>query len=174
MYLFNASNIFLFKPQQKPHLPLQRITPKRWSTLQGKDTPLFHQRKRIKISFPDILVKMEPLNLISEALTLTAAPGRQALNLESLHQCTVSDELQRGDFVRAYRPRSEKTEPLEMESTSGSVRKGANFLWECSSPLPSVNALRWENSRIAQISDQPGCENKETKSEESCSRQISR
>lgn len=116
---------------------------------------LLHQKKRIKSSFPDILVKMEPLNLIPEALTLIAAPGRQALNLESLHHCTVSDELQRagqgGDFCACIQAEEQNDwGTRDREHQRLSKKKGANFLWERLALLPSVKALRWDNSRTAQ------------------------
>lgn len=113
----------------------------------------------------------EPLNLISEALTLIAAPGRRALNLESLHSFTVSDELQLtaqgGDLVHAYRPQSEMTEALEMKCMLTSpanipVRNRANFLQERLSPPPSVMRKDETTPGLPEMSDEPGCENEET------------
>lgn len=113
----------------------------------------------------------EPLNLISEALTLIAAPGRRALNLESLHSFTVSDELQLtaqgDDLVHAYRPQSEMTEALEMKCMLKSpasipVRNRANFLQERLSPPPSVMRKDKTTPGLPEMSDEPGCENEET------------
>lgn len=117
------------------------------------------------------MVKIKPLNLISEALTLIAAPGRRALNHESLHSFTVSDELQLtaqgGDLVHAYRPQSEMTEALEMKCMLQSpasipVRNRANFLQERLSPPPSVTRGDETTPGLPKMSDEPGCENEET------------
>lgn len=83
----------------------------------------------------------------------------------------MSNELHRmacgGDFVLAYRPRSEMTEIQEVKSalkspTSIPVRKGANFFQECLARLPSVVRGDEITPGLPKISDEPGCENEKT------------
>lgn len=82
----------------------------------------------------------------------------------------MSDELHQmawgGDLVLTYRPRSEMTKALEIESalkspTSTPVRKGSNFFQECLAPLPSVKRGDEITPGLSKISDEPGCENEE-------------
>lgn len=101
--------------------------------------PTLYQKANQNFCFGTMLVKMETLN--PQCCT------RQALNLESLNQFNMLDELrqmaQGSGSGACIQTEAKMIEALEMESTLKSptsipVRKGANFFQERLAPLPSV------------------------------------